>query len=106
MRNGLVHGGPIDDEMAISVVFFMDWLAAEALHTAIKGLVADHDLIDHFLDRREEYERCLLRLQKNESPAEAMFWPRVENSLFLTFADLRCPPADQRRQRRNPRQER
>jgi hypothetical protein len=74
VRNGLVHGGPIDDEMAASVVLFMDWLAAESLHTAIKGLLADHDLIDHFLDRREEYEYCWRRLRRNEPAVEAMFW--------------------------------
>lgn len=74
VRNCLVHGGPIDDEMAISVILVMDWLAAEALHTAIKGMLSDSDLIDYFLDRREEYERCLRRLQMNERPAEAMFW--------------------------------
>jgi hypothetical protein len=74
VRNALVHGGPVSDDTARSVLPFVEWLTGEALHTAIKGLLSDGDLIDQFLDRREGYERSLSRLQRNEPPAEALFW--------------------------------
>ena len=37
-RNALVHGGAVEDEVAASVLLFVDWLAADALHGAIEAL--------------------------------------------------------------------
>jgi hypothetical protein len=74
VRNALVHGGPVSDEMAASVLLFVDWLAADALHTAIKGLLAESDLVDYFLDRRADHEKCLVRLRGGDDPADALFW--------------------------------
>jgi hypothetical protein len=74
VRNALVHGGPVSDEIAASVLGFVDSLAAEALHASIKGMLGEGDVVDHFLARRREYELALLRLRAGEAPTEALFW--------------------------------
>lgn len=75
-RNALVHGGVVDDEVAASVLLFVDWLAADALHGAIEGILDGDDLIDYFIDFRARREECLSRLKAGETPASALFWER------------------------------
>ncbi len=74
LRNSLVHGGPLSDESARSVMAFVDWLAAEALYTSIKGFLDDGDLIGRFLDRRTNYETRLVALHDDQPPADVLFW--------------------------------
>jgi hypothetical protein len=74
VRNALVHGGPVSDEMAASVLLFVDWLVADALHAAIKGMLGEGDVIDHFLTRRRDYEGAFSRLEAGVSAADALFW--------------------------------
>jgi hypothetical protein len=75
LRNALVHGGPVGEGAARSVLPFAEWLATDALHTALDGLLADKgDLIDHFLSRRDMQLRVSERLQAEEAAAEVLFW--------------------------------
>lgn len=75
LRNALVHGGPVGEGAARSVLPFAEWLATDALHTALDGLLADKgDLIDHFLGRRDMQLRVSERLQAEEAAAEVLFW--------------------------------
>jgi len=74
IRNALVHGGWVSDDLAASVVHFVDWLATDALHAAIKGVVAEEELVDYFLDFKLARERCLRQLERGEEPSAALFW--------------------------------
>ena len=75
LRNALVHGGPVGEDAARSVLPFAEWLATDALHTALDGLLADKgDLIDHFLGRRDMQLRVSERLRAEEAAAEVLFW--------------------------------
>jgi hypothetical protein len=75
LRNALVHGGPVGEDAARSVLPFAEWLATDALHTALDGLLADKgDLIDHFLSRRGMHLRVSERLRAGEAAAEVLFW--------------------------------
>jgi hypothetical protein len=74
IRNALVHGGAVDDAIAGSVLLFVDWLAADALHAAIEGILEGGNLIDYFIDFRAKRETCRERLQRNDHPSQALFW--------------------------------
>jgi hypothetical protein len=74
VRNVLVHGGPVADEAAASVLSFVESAATDALHMAIKGLLSDRDLIDHALDLREQHRRVIVRLKDGEPASDALFW--------------------------------
>jgi hypothetical protein len=75
-RNALVHGGAVEDEVAASVLLFVDWLAADALHGAIEGILEGSGLIDYFIDFRARREECRACLQAGGKPASALFWER------------------------------
>ncbi|HEX3173325.1 MAG TPA: hypothetical protein VHQ43_03780 [Solirubrobacterales bacterium] len=75
LRNALVHGGPVGEQAAGSVLPFAEWLATDALHTALDGLLADKgDLIDHFLSRRTAQLGAREGLVAGKSPTEVLFW--------------------------------
>lgn len=74
LRNALVHGGPVGEQAAASVLPFAEWLATDALHTALDGLLADKgDLIDHFLSRRTDQLGVRDSLVDGKAPPEALF---------------------------------
>ncbi len=75
IRNALVHGGAVGEMLPESVVFFIDWLAGDALHAAIEGTLAGEDLVDHFLDYREEHEARRRRMSEGVTPSDALFDP-------------------------------
>jgi hypothetical protein len=65
----------VGEGAARSVLPFAEWLATDALHTALDGLLADKgNLIDHFLSRRDMQLRVSERLQAEEAAAEVLFW--------------------------------
>jgi hypothetical protein len=75
LRNALVHGGPVGEQAAASVLPFAEWLATDALHTALDGLLADKgDLIDHFLSRRADQLGVRKGLVDGKAPTEVLFW--------------------------------
>lgn len=75
LRNALVHGGPVSEQAAASVLPFAEWLATDALHTALDGLLANkRDLIDHFLSRRANQLGAREGLVAGKSPTEVLFW--------------------------------
>jgi hypothetical protein len=73
-RNALVHGGAVEDEVAASVLLFVDWLAADALHSAIEGILEGTELLDYFIDFRARREQCRSSLEAGEKPSSALFW--------------------------------
>jgi hypothetical protein len=73
VRNSLIHGGPLSEESSRSVLAFVDWLAADALHTTIRGLLREEDLLDCFLDRRQDYMRSHAALRNGELASEVFF---------------------------------
>jgi hypothetical protein len=74
VRNSLIHGGPLGEESSRTVLAFVDWLAADALHTTIRGQLRDEELLGCFLDRRQHYERSLTALRAGELPSEVFLW--------------------------------
>lgn len=74
VRNSLIHGGPLSEESSRTVLAFVDWLAADALHTTIRGLLRDEEPLDCFLDRRQRHERSLVSLRAGKLPSEVFFW--------------------------------
>jgi hypothetical protein len=74
VRNALVHGGAVSDAIAKSVLPLVDWLAADALHGAIEGILSGTELVDYFIEFRVKRETCREQLLANESPSAALFW--------------------------------
>jgi hypothetical protein len=74
LRNALVHGGAVGEEVPESTTLFVDWLAAEALHAAIEGTLAGTDLVAHFLEFRSLRETRRRKLEEGVRPSEALFW--------------------------------
>ena len=74
LRNALVHGGPVGEGSTQSVLPFAEWLTTDALHTALDGLLAGEELIDHFLERREAQLRVSERMRLGDLPADTIFW--------------------------------
>jgi hypothetical protein len=74
IRNSLIHGGPLTEEAARSVLTYVDWIASEALDVAIRGILEGEDLIDRFLDRRQAYEDSIAALAAGGDPAKVFYW--------------------------------
>lgn len=74
VRNSLIHGGPLSEETARSVLTYVDWIASEALDFSIRGILEGEDLIESFLDRRQAYERSIAALRQGADPREAFHW--------------------------------
>ena len=72
-RNALMHGGPITTDTVNHVSEFSMQLAYLAIGPAVNLLLKDRDLVDGFLDNRDQLTRCYARLREGVPVSDALF---------------------------------
>ena len=73
VRNSLIHGGPVNEAAAATILPFVELVAGDALYEGILGYLSDSDSIDHFIDLRDVNSDRLERLRAGAQPADALW---------------------------------
>lgn len=75
-RNALAHGGPIEDESAVTVRDFAGQLAARSLSVALEGLLEGQDIATANDDHKQRGERWEHALATVPTVTDALIVPQ------------------------------
>jgi hypothetical protein len=73
-RNAIMHGGPLAERTLSVVLPFAEYMASEAVGSALEAHLEGIDIADFFIRRATKLRRMLELLKEGRPPHEAMVW--------------------------------